>query len=168
MRFALTALGVVGVLVLLIAVVGWRLPLRHRVTREATFRVSAPRLFALLTTPADFPQWRSGIRRVELVAPDTAGRPQFREVSRDGTILYVVTRIVPDREVVTQIAERSLPYGGSWTFQLSPAGADSTILRITENGEVYNPIFRFVSRFIVGQHSSIDRYLRDVGKRLSP
>jgi hypothetical protein len=41
---------------------------------------------------------------------------------------------------------------------LQRAGA-TTQVRITENGEVFNPIFRFVSRFVIGQHRSIENYL---------
>jgi hypothetical protein len=37
-------------------------------------------------------------------------------------------------------------------------------LRVTEDGEVYNPIFRFVSRFILGQTATQDTYLRAIGK----
>ena len=39
-------------------------------------------------------------------------------------------------------------------------------LTITENGEIYNPVFRFVSRFITGQTSTIDEYLRALGRKL--
>jgi hypothetical protein len=31
---------------------------------------------------------------------------------------------------------------------------------VGENGEIYNPFFRFVSRYIVGHHRTIDGYLR--------
>lgn len=163
MRVALIAVAVLAGLVVVVAVVGWSLPVRHRATREATYRVSAERLFALLTTPADFPAWRTGVRSVELL-PAGDGPTQFRERSRDGSILYSMVRTVPNREVVTEIADRSLPFGGTWTLLLIPAG-DSTTLRITENGEVYNPVFRFVSRVVIGPHATIDRYLRDVGRR---
>jgi hypothetical protein len=81
--------------------------------------------------------------------------------------------MVTDRRLVTRIADPSLPFGGGWTFDLIAAndatpGAPnaSTTLRITEDGEVYNPIFRFVSRFVMGHHATIDAYLRDVGTRL--
>lgn len=164
MRILLMVLGVLVALVLLVVLVGWLLPVGHRATREATLRVSPARLFALLTTPADFPNWRTGVKRIELLPRDLGGPQQFREVSGQGTILYTIARAVPDRELVTQIADRSLPYGGGWTYELIPAGADSTTLRITENGEIYNPLFRFVSRFILGYHASLDRYLQDVGK----
>ena len=164
MRILLMVLGVLVALVLLVVLVGWLLPVGHHATREATLRVSPARLFALLTTPEDFPKWRTGVKRIELVPRDSGGQQQFREVSGYGTILFTITRAVPDRELVTQIADRGLPYGGGWTYELIPAGADSTTLRLTENGEIYNPLFRFVSRFIIGYHSSLDRYLRDVGK----
>ena len=47
--------------------------------------------------------------------------------------------------------------------ELIPRG-DSTTLRITENGEVYNPVFRFVSRFVFGHSATIEKYLADVRK----
>ena len=38
------------------------------------------------------------------------------------------------------------------------------MVRITEDGEVYNPIFRFVSRFVFGQTRMLDAYLRALGQ----
>jgi uncharacterized protein YndB with AHSA1/START domain len=163
MRVALIAVLVVVGLIVVVALVGMLLPVGHRATREATYRVDAAQLFALLTSPADFPAWRSDVTSVELL-PASGGRPQFRERSRHGAILFSVVRTVPNQEVVTEIADRGLPYGGSWTFRLLQTG-DSTALRITEDGKVYNPVFRFVSRFIIGHNAGIDRYLRDVGRR---
>lgn len=42
----------------------------------------------------------------------------------------------------------------------------NTPLAITEDGEVYNPLFRFVSRFLMGYDSTIDTFLRDIAKRV--
>lgn len=39
-------------------------------------------------------------------------------------------------------------------YRLVPDGA-GTRVTITENGEVYNPLFRFVSRFLMGHTSTI-------------
>jgi len=49
-------------------------------------------------------------------------------------------------------------FGGTSTFEIGPAERGST-LTITERGEAYNPIFRFVSRFVMGHHRTIDAYL---------
>jgi len=56
-----------------------------------------------------------------------------------------------------------LPYGGSWSFELKPESGETRV-RITEDGEVYNPLFRFVSRFVMGQTATLDAYLAAMGK----
>ncbi|HWZ27463.1 MAG TPA: SRPBCC family protein [Gemmatimonadales bacterium] len=143
------------------------LPVKHRVTREATFNVPAERIFALISTPLDFPKWRTGVKSVEML-PTGGGLPKWAEISSNGTITLAVTQSVPGVELTTVIADKSLPFGGSWTYVLVPAGRDSTTLRITEDGEVYNVFFRFMSRFVFGHSATIDRYLKDVQKHLSP
>ncbi len=162
MRYALIALAIVGALILTIVVVGLLLPVKHRASREATYNRPAAEVFRVITTPADFPVWRTGVTKVD-VLPAHDGKATWREFGKDGDILYEVERSVPDTTLVTRIADRSLPFGGTWTYTLMPKG-DSTTLRIVEDGEVYNPVFRFVSRFVIGHTATIDRYLRDLGK----
>lgn len=165
MRLALIVVGVIIAVVVIVGIIGALLPVKHRVTREATFKASADKLFALISTPTDFPKWRTGVKSVEML-PSGGGLPKWAEVSSDGTITFAVTQSVPGVELVTTIADKSLPFGGSWTYVLAPAGPDSTTLRITEDGEVYNVIFRFMSRFVFGHASTIEKYLRDVRKQV--
>jgi uncharacterized protein YndB with AHSA1/START domain len=164
MRYVLIALGVVGALILIILVTGLLLPVRHRATRETTYHRPAADIFRAIDTPADFPRWRTGVSRIE-VLPARDGKASYREVGKDGSIVYEVERSVPDSLLVTRIADRSLPFGGTWTYSMVPKG-DSTTLRIVEDGEVYNPVFRFVSRFVMGHTSTIDQFMRDLGKHL--
>jgi len=163
-RYALIVLAIVGALILTIVVVGLLLPIKHRASREATYNRPAAEVFRVIATPTDFPAWRTGVTKVD-VLPARDGKPSWREFGKDGTILFEVERSVPDTALVTRIADRSLPFGGTWTYTLLPKG-DSTTLRIVEDGEVYNPVFRFVSRFVMGHTATIDRYLGDLGKRL--
>jgi hypothetical protein len=37
---------------------------------------------------------------------------------------------------------------------------------ITENGEIYNAFFRFVSRYIIGHHRTIDSFLAALRRHL--
>jgi hypothetical protein len=78
-----------------------------------------------------------------------------------------VEQLVPDRMLVGRIANTDLPFGGAWTYELTPAGEGLTTLRITEDGEVYNPIFRFVSRFVMGHEATMKQYLGAVGTRFA-
>ena len=167
MRILLMTLGVVIVAVVVVAIVGWRLPVKHTASRERTFSASPDALFALISHPASYPRWRRGVQRVELL-PAADGHEQFREFGRSDVILYTVERATPGHELVTRIADPTLPFGGSWTYELRPAtdGAGTT-LRITEDGEVYNPVFRFVSHYVTGETATIDAYLEDVGKQVA-
>ena len=38
-------------------------------------------------------------------------------------------------------------------------------MQITEQGEVYNPVFRFVSRFIMGHTATASAFLTSLGAR---
>jgi hypothetical protein len=67
--------------------------------------------------------------------------------------------------MVTVIVDKNLPFGGSWTFELK-AEAAATTLTITENGEVYNPLFRFMSKFIFGHTATLEKYLQDLKSAL--
>jgi hypothetical protein len=51
--------------------------------------------------------------------------------------------------IVTTITGGVRAFGGRWTYDVAPGG-ETTVLQITEDGEVYNPLFRVVSRFVVG------------------
>ena len=166
MHVVLIVVAVVAAIIIVVVIIGALLPKGHSASREATFPVSAERLWTVLTTPADFPAWRSDVKRVE-VLPPVNGLPQHREFGSNGAIRFAVVRQVPNRELATEIADKNLPFGGGWTFVLTPAGAGSTTLRITEDGEIYNPVFRFVARFLIGYHRSLERFLADLGKRVA-
>jgi uncharacterized protein YndB with AHSA1/START domain len=158
---------VIGALILLVigvVVAGYRLPVKHTASRERSYPVPAESVFAAISNTAAYPRWRSGLERVEQLPSDN-GHERFREFGSDGAITFEVLESEPGRRMVTRIADTNLAFGGRWTYELSPSGG-STQLRITEDGEVYNPLFRFMSRFVFGHHATIDRYLTDLGTHL--
>jgi len=166
MRYVYIGLGSVIALVVIVALIGWMLPVRHSATVARTYKASAPALFGLLTDAPSFPTWRHEVTKIEML-PDENGRRRWKETTKNGPITFVAERAEPDRLLVARIADASLPFGGSWTYELTPVGNGSTTLRITEDGEVYNPIFRFVSRFVMGHEATMKQYLSAVGTRFA-
>jgi len=165
MRYALIVIGVIIAVVGFICIIGWSLPVRHQATVERTFRATPAQLFDLITNVTAFPSWRSEVTRVELL-PDENGHRRWVEATKHGApITYLVERMVPERLLVGRIANTDLPFGGSWTYELEPKGDGVTAVRVTEDGEVYNPIFRFVSRFVMGHDTTIRQYLAAVATR---
>lgn len=160
---------VAGVLVLAVAamaVIGALLPRDHAASRTATFKRPAAEIFALISDLQLGPQWRTGLKAVELQSALATGTVRYVETSSMGVVAMELLERVPDRRMVTRIADDSLPYGGGWTFELEPVNdGGGTRLTITERGEVKNVIFRFMSRFVFGHTATLDQYLRDVGRR---
>jgi hypothetical protein len=66
--------------------------------------------------------------------------------------------------LVTEIVAEKLPFSGVWTYEIEPVAAGSRVT-ITEDGEVFNPIFRLVARLFLGHHTTIDRCLEALGQR---
>ena len=60
---------------------------------------------------------------------------------------------------MTRIVTPDSPFGGTWTFVVTPDGTGSHIA-ITEHGEVHNVLFRFLSRFVFGHTATLEGYLR--------
>ena len=152
--------GCVVLLVLGVVVIGALLPKTHVASSAAAFNATPERLFGLIAGPQD---WRPDVLHYE-VLPESAGHEMVRETTRHGDpITYEILDRRPPESITRRITTKNLPYSGTWTYTLQPDGT-RTVVRITENGEVYNPIFRFVSRFILGHTSTIDDYLRAIGK----
>ena len=159
-------LGVTSILVVVIAAVvivagvGALLPKRHVVSRSATYRATPEQLFALISGPQS---WRPDVLRSETVA-GPEGQALLRESTRDGnTMTYEAFAANPPTSIGRRLVDKNLPFSGSWVYSLSPSVSGTTV-RITENAEVYNPVFRFMSRFVIGQTRSMDTYLRSLGK----
>ena len=146
----------VGLTVVMVAVIiviiGAALPKAHVVSRKMTFRASPNDLFTLIAGPSD---WR-GVK-YELLSPSPL---KWRETD----ITYERVETIAPTRIVNRIADPKLPFGGTWTYEITPQ-ANGSELTITENGEVYNPIFRFVSRFIMGHAATIEKYQRDLSAR---
>jgi uncharacterized protein YndB with AHSA1/START domain len=163
MKWLVFAGATVG-LVLLVYVMGMLLPRTHKATRIAHFHQPPEVIWQTITDYEKFPQWRSNVSRVEPML-STNGLPAHREWDNHGNALPMET-VEFDRphRLVGRIADPKLPFGGTWTMEISPEDGGST-LRITENGEIRNPIFRFVSRFFLGYTVTMETYLKDLGRK---
>jgi len=148
-----------------VAGIGWMLPRGHRASKTVVLRSEPAVVFAVITDFAAAPSWRPELKRVEML-PTDHGRTVFKEVSSDGAVTFRVEQMTSPSRLVTRIADASLPFGGTWTFDVAPENG-GTALTITEDGEVYNPLFRFMSRFVFSPAATIERYQENLRRRLA-
>jgi hypothetical protein len=148
----------VGLAVIMIpaftVLIGAALPKEHVASKTTTLKAPPSDVFALIAGPSD---WRG--MKYELIGQNPL---KWRETDSSGdAITYERVESVEPSRIVNRIADPKLPFGGSWTYEMKPNGS-GTELTIVENGEVYNPLFRFVSRFIMGHTATIEKYQKDL------
>lgn len=162
-RWLVRIVGVIVALVLLMAGAGWLLPVGHQATITRVVAAPPTAVFDLLTAVDRYPEWRRDVERIERLEP-SEGRVRFREHGEFGPITFRIERADRPTLFQTRIDDPDQPFGGTWTFVLVPDGA-GTRLTITEDGEVYNPIFRFLSRFVFSQTATMETYAAGLAAR---
>jgi uncharacterized protein YndB with AHSA1/START domain len=142
MKWILRTILALVVFVGVIALVGYSLPVGHEASGSADINASPEKVFALIANPNDYKSWWDGAdvksEVVESIAPTK-----------------LVTRIVGETQ-----------FGGTWTIEITPIPTGSRVT-ITERGEVYNVVFRALSKFVFGYTSTMDSCLEAMKKRLA-
>ena len=173
MRMLLRVAGVI-VAVLLVAVgvallMGALQPRNH--TASATVVINAPQavVWQRITDLQSQTSWRSGLTDVQMM-PAQDGHPCWQETSSFGKMPMCEVLSAPPSTRIVRIADPNLPYGGIWTYELSPGlgptDPNSTTLRITENGFTGPWIYRFVGHYIFHEDTQIKKYEADLQKSI--
>jgi hypothetical protein len=134
MRWVLIIVGGFVLLIVIVAAIGATLPRTHTASR--TLRVRRP--------------------------PQEAWTAITQAMTTSDVPVDIVEND-PPRKLVSKVKETEKMFGGTWTVAVAPLENGSTVT-ITEDGWVANPIFRFVSRFVIGHHATMDGMLKSVAK----
>jgi len=152
--------GLVGV----VAIIGTLLPKGHVASRSVRLRTARSTVWQLISNFADQASYRADITKIER-RPDQNGHEVWNEVRSNGNMPLETIESVPHQKLVRKIADPKMPFGGTWTFELADSDGGGCVLTVTENGEVYNVIFRAVSK-LFDMRATIDAYLKAMGKKL--
>jgi uncharacterized protein YndB with AHSA1/START domain len=163
MRWLAIGLAIVMGLVAVTAVVGWMLPVGHHATRDGVVGASPSHVFEAISDVATHPAWRPDVTRVDVLSGTGVGA-RYREHGSHGPITYRIEQADAPTLFRVRIDDPEQPFGGTWTFTLAPDGT-GTRVTITEDGEVYNPIFRALSRFVFSQTATMEAYLDALQRR---
>jgi hypothetical protein len=126
------------------------------------FLVLTAALLTVIAVGRSLPVAHVASRSATLPAPpnrvwDAINDPQLLRSRGVGDVKFETVESVPPRRLVRRVVGEN-DFGGTWTCELEPDSA-GTRLVITENGEIYNAFFRFVSRYIIGHHRTIDSFM---------
>ncbi|HXE58664.1 MAG TPA: SRPBCC family protein [Gemmatimonadales bacterium] len=162
-RWLLVGIGVVAAAALAVVAIGLALPRAHVAAASRTVTGAPGAVWATVVDFERYPTWHPDVVRVEREA--VAGRETWRETYRGGeTVRYETTEADPPRRLVRTIADPDGPFRGRWEIRLEPAEG-GTRVTITERGEVPNPVFRFVARFVIGHRAFMERFLDALARK---
>ena len=162
MKWIIIVLVVLIVLIAIMYLIGYFMPVKHTARISARFNNRTPsEIWTAITNVKAYSEWRSGLKAVEVIDDKN-----WKETAQGDVIQYQAEVVEPEKRFISRIVNKDLPYGGHWVYEVNaePAG---TLLTITENGEVYNPLFRFMSRYIFGHEATLKKYERDLQNYLA-
>jgi len=131
-------IAVVGV----VALIGYFMPVGHVASRSADFNKPPDQVFALMSNPATYLQWWDG-----------------------ATVKSEVVESMPPGKIVTKVVGET-QFGGTWTVEIVPTPGGSR-MTITERGEIYNVVFRALSKFVFGYTGTMESCLAAAQKKLA-
>ncbi|KAG0170993.1 hypothetical protein DFQ30_001671 [Apophysomyces sp. BC1015] len=163
----------------------------HIVSRSATYKTTPERLWEILTDVEKYPSWQPKVERVELSQVDEAASEgkkvvfvQYSHRKSRTVIVHIerapfqtLLRILEERLVDTNctVPSRKSTFSGSWSFEIIPNRLDdkeamntgpSVSLKITEQGIIKKPMVRVSHLLLFGFHLRIDRFLKDLSKKI--
>jgi len=163
LRWIAIILGILVLILVAIALAGAMLPQEHTVTRSIVLKQSPEAIWAVVTDHANEPKWRTDVASITRLA-DRNGHMLVEEKYKNGDSMKVETvESQPPSRLVRDVVDNPI-FSGRWTYELKPVNG-ATRVTITEHGSVPNPVFRLVSRFVIGHTTSIDKYLNALALR---
>lgn len=161
MRWLMIVGGVLMVLVLIVLVVGMLRPSGHVAATRARYAASLAEVWTAVTDWEQWGEWQSEVRSVERIE-DRNGHVVLMTRGSWGDVPMEIVESDRGRRFVTEIDGGA--FRGRWTWELAPTD-EGTLLTITEEGEVTNPVFRALMLF-QDNHATMFGYHRALGERL--
>ena len=159
---------------LTVAGIGTSIPIRHSARCSAQVDAPAEVLFNAIADDGISPSWRPEVRSVVLVSG--AGLTAvWRETYKNGQelTLRTVSSVNSPASARRKSLIRTIPFDpragfdGTWDFEVEPPAnpGEPALVSIGEQGNIYNPVYRFLARYVFGYDGSIKTYLTDLAKK---
>jgi uncharacterized protein YndB with AHSA1/START domain len=161
MKIALLLLAALVLLVVLAVSIIWLVgraqPERH--SASISFTVPKPRaaVWAALTDYASIPQWWPAVKSVRIETRPGGETITWNTDKHGQQVGFRTKEEAAPARLVREIVGDNLPFGGTWTYELSDDGAGGTRVTLNEDGFIAPAFFRGVVKLF----SSPEATMRD-------
>jgi len=147
--------------IVVVFAVGAMLPEEHTVSRTLQTKQSPQAIWDTINDHANEPQWRPDVTSVTSLG-ERNGLKVWQENYKDGNkVALITTEWKPPTRMVRELTDLEGPFSGRWEIDIQPTPTGSTV-KITEVGKVGNSFFRFLSKYVIGHTTQMEKYLTNL------
>jgi hypothetical protein len=163
MKWIFISLGILIVLIAIVYLIGLLMNVKHEATIQREFKkIGMDEILSVITDYKGYANWRSGIKELTIDSVN-----HWTEKNSHGDkVSYRLEMGDEKGKLITRILNKDLAYGGFWEFTFTSID-DGCSIKIVENGEVYNPLFRFMAKYIFGHETTLKNYMNDLEEKLN-
>ena len=144
---------------------GYTIPVKHTVSVSQHYDKTATDIWLAITQYDKYPEWHEDIYAIKEL-PEKGGYQSWKEVDADGhTVPYIILKHSSNAQLVIQTDNKDKDFNYTRTYDLIPDTGHKekgTTLKITQNGEIHNFLFRIIAHFFTGHSNDIDTFLRSL------
>ena len=170
MKIALLVIGaLLGLVVLaglVLYLIGRGLPEKHTSRLTVMLPVARPAVWAVITDYAKMPDWWPAVKGVRLETRPNGEVWTWNKDSHGSEIAFRTKEEQAPAKLVREIMGDDLPFGGTWTFELTEEGGQ-TRLTVTEDGFVKPPFFRAMMQYVIGSDKNLKDFAANLEKRVA-
>lgn len=163
--------GVLVALIVLVAVVGSRLPDTYRASGTVELARPPAELWRELADFERHPRAGSMAKRVERL-PDVDGKPSWKEDLGSSVVTWTALEWDPPRRMVCEGRDSTLPMTARWATEIQPTEGGSRLVLENEivirDGTWHVPVFRVVMTLTGAARKGLTDYLRSVDPGFDP
>ena len=162
LKFIALSLAAMGFLMAFVFVRGNMFDEEHRVQVRVRFVRPLNEVWKTLSDIKAQTDWNKSLDSVTLESEN----PEIWAENYSGRVLRMETvERVENQRLVRRLVGDDLPFGGTWTYELKNLGGE-TLLTLTEEGHIKNPMFRFRAHSVCGLNSSLKAAVEALETRL--
>lgn len=142
---------------------GSNLPYETTTDVTATYQQPIEKVWARITDYSAIPTWSKDMEKVERVE-DLEGFPvwRFHPKKGDAMDIQVLRSEKPTLHIGKVVDNESLPFGGTWIFQIKAVSKNQTEVTLTEDGYIKSTIGRAICQ-LLGKDRMVKSHLEEIG-----
>jgi len=159
--------ALLAVIALVFYLVGLRMPRTHRSIVSVSFPVKRAVVWGAITDYAAMPSWWPAVKSIRFERLPDGTELTWNRDRHGKEIPFRTGESRINEKLVRIIAKDDLPFGGTWTFELSDSLGGGTRLTLIEDGFINVALLRPIAAWFIGLDATQKDFLAHLENHLA-